>query len=166
MAQHCSALVLLHFLQLSAYARVRPVHVQAAALLAAPACAFYLPGVAPREYADGDKVEIKVHKLSSPKTHLPYDYYSLPFCKPDEITRNAENLGEVISGAIIQNSPYELYMGKSEFKIPCRSELNKAEKTSLSNKVRKDYRVHMIMDNLPAATKMIAEMPDGSKKDM
>ena len=30
--------------------------------------AFYLPGVAPREYADGDKVEIKVHKLSSPKT--------------------------------------------------------------------------------------------------
>jgi len=24
----------------------------------------------------------------------------------------------------------------------------------------------MIMDNLPAATKMIAEMPDGTKKDM
>ena len=29
-----------------------------------------------------------------------------------------------------------------------------------------DYRIHMIMDNLPAATKMIAEMPDGTKKDM
>jgi len=135
-------------------------------LLAASAAGFYLPGVAPREYADGDKVEIKVHKLSSPKTHLPYDYYSLPFCKPDEILRNAENLGEVISGAIIQNSPYELYMGKSEFKIACRSELDKKQKAALSNKVRQDYRVHMIMDNLPAATKMIAEMPDGSKKDM
>lgn len=34
------------------------------------------------------------------------------------------------------------------------------------NKVRMDYRIHMIMDNLPAATKMIAEMPDGTKKDM
>ena len=78
----------------------------------AGASGFYLPGVAPREYADGDKVEIKVHKLSSPKTQLPYDYYSLPFCKPDEISRQAENLGEVMSGAIIQNSPYELYMGK------------------------------------------------------
>ena len=42
--------------------------------LAAFADAFYLPGVAPREYADGDKVEIKVHKLSSPKTQLPYEY--------------------------------------------------------------------------------------------
>ena len=122
--------------------------------------------MAPREYADGDKVEIKVHKLSSPKTHLPYDYYSLPFCKPEEISRQAENLGEVISGAIIQNSPYELYMGKSEFKIACRSELTKAQKNALSTKVRQDYRVHMIMDNLPAATKMIAEMPDGTKKDM
>ena len=64
------------------------------------------------QYADGDKVEIKVHKLSSPKTQLPYDYYSLPFCKPEEVSRQAENLGEVMSGAIIQNSPYELYMGK------------------------------------------------------
>jgi len=111
-------------------------------------------------------VDIKVHKLSSPKTQLPYDYYSLPFCKPEEISRQAENLGEVISGAIIQNSPYELYMGKSEFKVACRSVLTKPQKTALSVKVRQDYRVHMIMDNLPAATKMIAEMPDGTKKDM
>ena len=87
-------------------------------LLAAAAEAFYLPGVAPREYADGDKVEIKVHKLSSPKTQLPYDYYSLPFCKPEEISRQAENLGEVMSGAIIQNSPYELYMGKVGAALP------------------------------------------------
>ena len=57
------------------------------------ASGFYLPGVAPREYADGDRVEIRVHKLSSPKTHLPYDYYSLPFCKPEEITRVAEVQG-------------------------------------------------------------------------
>ena len=130
------------------------------------AVAFYLPGVAPREYADGDRVEIKVHKLSSPKTQLPYDYYSLPFCRPEELTRAAENLGEVMSGAIIQNSPYDLYMGKSEFRVACRSQLDRKQKQALSTKVRQDYRVHMIMDNLPAATKMIAEMPDGTKKDM
>jgi len=57
-------------------------------------------------------------------------------------------------------------MGKSEFKVCCRSKLNRAQKTNLVNKVRMDYRIHMIMDNLPAATKMIAEMPDGTKKDM
>lgn len=128
--------------------------------------AFYLPGVAPREYVDGERVDISVHKLSSPKTHLPYDYYSLPFCKPAELVRAAENLGEVISGARIQNSPYEIYMGRSVFKIACRSVLNKLQKAALTVKVRQDYRVHMIMDNLPAATKMIAEMADGTKKDM
>ena len=48
----------------------------------------------------------------------------------------------------------------------CRNKLNRAQKTNLVNKVRMDYRIHMIMDNLPAATKMIAEMPDGTKKDM
>tara|TARA_B110001452_G_scaffold203778_1_gene173753 strand:- start:1044 stop:1775 length:732 start_codon:yes stop_codon:yes gene_type:complete len=108
-----------------------------------------------------------VHKLSSPKTHLPYDYYSLPFCEPPGgKIRVAENLGEVLHGSIIQNSPYEVLMGKSEFKVCCLSKLTRAQKTNLVAKVKKDYRIHMIMDNLPAATKMIAEMPDGTKKDM
>ena len=79
--------------------------------------AFYLPGVAPREYADGEGVEIRVHKLSSPRTHLPYDYYSLPFCKPERLVKQAENLGEVLHGAVIQNSPYEINMGRSEFRV-------------------------------------------------
>eukprot|EP00308_Calcidiscus_leptoporus_P021395 CAMPEP_0119373146 /NCGR_PEP_ID=MMETSP1334-20130426/23659_1 /TAXON_ID=127549 /ORGANISM="Calcidiscus leptoporus, Strain RCC1130" /LENGTH=626 /DNA_ID=CAMNT_0007390823 /DNA_START=79 /DNA_END=1959 /DNA_ORIENTATION=+ len=127
---------------------------------------FYLPGVAPREYKDNERVEIRVHKLSSPRTHLPYDYYSLPFCRPAEIVKQAENLGEVLHGAVIQNSPYDIYMGKSEFRVACRVKLERGHRVSLAQRVRQDYRVHMIMDNLPAATKMIAEMPDGTKKDM
>lgn len=128
--------------------------------------AFYLPGVSPREYAEGERVEIRVHKLSSPRTHLPYDYYSLPFCKPETLVKQAENLGEVLHGAMIQNSPYEIFMGKSEFRVACRVQLTKMQRVNLAQRVRQDYRVHMIMDNLPAATKMIAEMPDGTKKDM
>ena len=57
-------------------------------------------------------------------------------------------------------------MGRSEFRIACRVELNKHQRVTLAQRIRQDYRVHMIMDNLPAATKMIAEMPDGTKKDM
>ena len=139
---------------------------QRALALIASAQAFYLPGVAPRDYMDSDKVEIRVHKLSSPRTHLPFDYYSLPFCRPDNLVKQAENLGEVLHGAVIQNSPYEVFMGRSEFRIACRVGLTKAQKITLSQRVRQDYRVHLIMDNLPAATKMIAEMADGTKKDM
>ena len=33
----------------------------------------------------GEPIDIKVNKLDSIKTQLPYDYYSLPFCQPDAI---------------------------------------------------------------------------------
>ena len=34
----------------------------------------------------GEKVKMKVGKLSSAKTHLPYNYYDLPFCRPKGVT--------------------------------------------------------------------------------
>jgi hypothetical protein len=34
------------------------------------ASGFYLPGVAPREYLDGEKVEVKVNKLTSTVTQV------------------------------------------------------------------------------------------------
>jgi transmembrane 9 superfamily protein 2/4 len=40
-----------------------------------------------------DPIAIKVNKLSSIKTQLPYDYYSLPYCRPERIVNFAENLG-------------------------------------------------------------------------
>ena len=51
-------------------------------LLAALSAAsgFYLPGVAPKDYEDMEKVEIKVNKLTSTKTQMPIDYYDLGIC--------------------------------------------------------------------------------------
>ncbi|EOD32416.1 hypothetical protein EMIHUDRAFT_468029 [Emiliania huxleyi CCMP1516] len=126
-------------------------------LLLAPVAAFYLPGVAPHEYLDNEKV----NKLSSTKTQLPYDYYSLPFCRPAEVVNKMENLGEVLHGSVIKNSAYDISMGKIEFRVLCKRTLEPAEATLLHTRIRQDYRVHMIMDNLPAATKMIRELPDG-----
>jgi hypothetical protein len=54
----------------------------------------------------GDPLQVKVNKLTSIKTQLPYTYYSLPFCKPATIVDSAENLGEVLRGDRIENSPY------------------------------------------------------------
>ena len=54
-------------------AQKRPLQLLCAslALLCAPcASAFYLPGVALREYAEGERVEIKVNKITSTKTQL------------------------------------------------------------------------------------------------
>ena len=78
------------------------------ALASSVASAFYLPGVAPRDYAKGDAINVKVIKLDSIKTQLPYDYYSLPFCRPPAVEESAENLGEVLSGDRIENSMYKV----------------------------------------------------------
>ena len=56
----------------------------------------------------GDKLNLKVNKLSSTKTQLPYEYYSIPYCQPDPIVSSAENLGEVLRGDRIENSLYEV----------------------------------------------------------
>eukprot|EP00965_Chrysotila_dentata_P004155 134446-Pleurochrysis_carterae.AAC.1 len=119
---------------------------------------FYLPGVAPREYQKGEHVEIKVNKLSSTKTQLPYEYYALPFCQPEEVVYVAENLGELLRGDRIMNSHYELKMQiPEECKILCRKELTAAEVGEFSTRIEEDYRVHWVMDNLPSATKYVDE---------
>lgn len=57
-------------------------------------------------WMQGDLLKVKVNKLTSVKTQLPYSYYSLPYCKPEKIVDSAENLGEVLRGDRIENSPY------------------------------------------------------------
>ncbi|KAK4373004.1 hypothetical protein RND71_008388 [Anisodus tanguticus] len=56
--------------------------------------------------AMGDFLHVKVNKLSSTKTQLPYDYYFLAYCKPPRVSNSAENLGEVLRGDRIENSVY------------------------------------------------------------
>lgn len=57
-------------------------------------------------FSQDDELQVKVNKLSSTKTQLPYDYYFLDYCKPSKIMNSAENLGEVLRGDRIENSVY------------------------------------------------------------
>ena len=54
--------------------------------------AFYVPGVAPQDFAKGGKIDVRAIKMTSSHTQLPYEYYSLPICKPadDEIEYKAQ----------------------------------------------------------------------------
>ncbi|KAJ3693342.1 hypothetical protein LUZ60_008822 [Juncus effusus] len=111
---------------------------------------FYLPGVAPADFQKGDPLLVKVNKLTSIKTQLPYSYYSLPYCKPDVILDSAENLGEVLRGDRIENSPYVFEMREPQMcRIVCKIKLNEKEAKELKEKIEEEYRVNMILDNLP-----------------
>ena len=124
-------------------------------LVSAPsASSFYLPGVAPRDYDEGEPINVKVIKLDSVKTQLPYDYYSLPFCRPDKIVEIDENLGEVLSGDQIENSPYWVHMKVVETcKVLCVMEYSDDELARFADKIEDEYRVNWLLDNIPAATK-------------
>ncbi|PRW59585.1 transmembrane 9 superfamily member 7 [Chlorella sorokiniana] len=114
------------------------------------AAAFYLPGVAPQDFKKGDPITFKVNKLMSVK-NLPYQFYSLPYCRPDKVVSSAENLGEVLRGDRIENSLYDTKFRQDQHcTIVCRLEsLTKAQDKAFKSKISDEYRVNMILDNLP-----------------
>lgn len=77
------------------------------------ALGFYLPGVAPIEYQEGEPITVSVNQLTSVHTQLPMRYYDLPFCRPDTIVDDRENLGELLTGDLIENSNYEVRLPSS-----------------------------------------------------
>jgi transmembrane 9 superfamily member 2/4 len=54
-------------------------------LLASSGTCFYLPGVSPRVFKDQENVNMRVQALISTEKPLQYDYYQLPFCKPEKV---------------------------------------------------------------------------------
>ncbi|GFH09283.1 transmembrane 9 superfamily member, partial [Haematococcus lacustris] len=104
--------------------------------------AFYLPGVAPQDFKRKDVMYLKVNKLSSIKNQLPYEYYSLPYCRPEKIVQSAENLGEVLRGDRIENSLYQIQMRVDEqCKFLCRIDsLSSAQAKAFRLKIEDDYR--------------------------
>ncbi|XP_005089168.1 transmembrane 9 superfamily member 4 isoform X1 [Aplysia californica] len=131
---------------------------------------FYLPGVAPSEFSFGNEVEVKAVKLTSTKTQLPYEYYSLPFCPPlAGVVYKGENLGEVLRGDRIVTTPYMVNMAHDDkCKVLCQDKdkkyvsnrLSEISSKAFADKIKHDYYVHLITDNLPCATRI--SMPDGS----
>lgn len=126
--------------------------------------------------------EVKAVKMTSSRTQLPYDYYSLQFCrsKNGALHYKSENLGEVLrgnqqnllldvqishnkfifSGDRIVNTPYEVRMNKN---INCRLLCNTNEQPinwdlqeskKVAERIQHEYFVHLIVDNLPVATRI------------
>jgi transmembrane 9 superfamily protein 2/4 len=54
------------------------------------------------------QVPLYVSKLTSVKTQMPYEYYTLPYCRPKKFGLQSENLGEALSGDRIENSVYKV----------------------------------------------------------
>ncbi|CAM2699090.1 unnamed protein product [Rotaria socialis] len=122
-----------------------------------PITTFYIPGVAPLDFKEGENVEVKAVKMTSTKTQLPYDYYDVAMhCKPANGTKyKSENLGEILRGDRIVNTKFKVEMATN---VGCQTlckdkHLNKQQSSTIGKRIRKNYYVHLLIDNLPCATK-------------
>ncbi|KAL1632988.1 Transmembrane 9 superfamily member 1 [Diplodia seriata] len=128
-----------------------------------PASAYYLPGVLPTSYKEGDKVPLLVNHLtpgnSPDDSHVhsvfSFDYY-LPefhFCQPSGGPKYiSESLGSILFGDRIQTSPFELYMGKNETCKPaCREQTYEPSDAQFVNqRILQNYNLNWLIDGLPA----------------
>nr|CAB3450919.1 unnamed protein product [Digitaria exilis] len=102
-------------------------------------------------YKQGEEIGAKVNSLTSIETELPFSYYSLPYCHPEGgIKKSAENLGELLMGDQIDNSPYRFRINVNESLYLCTTNpLDEADVKLLKQRSRDLYQVNMILDNLP-----------------
>ncbi|PSC75978.1 Transmembrane 9 superfamily member 4 [Micractinium conductrix] len=127
--------------------------------------AWYLPGTYPVEFLQGDVIQAEVNSLVSSETEMPIGYYSMPFCKPAEgVHRSTStiNPGTILLGVRIENSPYNFtIMTKQQGLTVCNGDeypdnafpaLNPKQVKLLQDKIRQQYRVRLILDNLPITT--------------
>ncbi|KAI9346766.1 hypothetical protein DFJ73DRAFT_837471 [Zopfochytrium polystomum] len=138
---------------------------RAAALLAAvlafsasPAAvdAYYLPGVAPTDYALGDPVRLQVNALTSidSKSLLPYDYYygKFHFCEPDTKEKQLESLGSILFGDRLYNSPFKInVLQNTTCAKLCTTKIPKDDAAFVNARILEGYYHSWFIDGLPAA---------------
>ena len=140
--------------------------VAASLLLSVGTNAFYLPGVAPTVFKDDQEVTSYVSSVISPESTLQFDYYTVPFCRPSEVTDLAESLGEALVGDKAQTSAYKFLVNRNvNCAILCRKQYTHAEMSRLADFALLDYRANMRLDNLPLAEMAEVVQEDSEKAD-
>ncbi|KAH9070708.1 hypothetical protein EDB83DRAFT_2367754 [Lactarius deliciosus] len=131
-----------------------------------PVHAFYLPGAAPHDYIEGEKVGLFVNALfpgpddTKLRSLINYDYYhpQFHFCEPHGGPRKqSESLGSILFGDRIFDSPYDIQMLKDNAtcKFLCMSTVPTEDAKFINDRILEDYALNWLMDGLPAATMMI-----------
>ena len=125
-------------------------------LQALSSTAFYLPGVAPQSWNEGDPVVVEVDSLTSPKTRLPYDYYDFPFCRPEKgVVAAGETLGEIFAGMRTESTGYEVTMNENfNCKVLCKVDMDTKQIKQMKQLIDDQYVINLMVDNLPGAMEM------------
>ncbi|KAE8729406.1 Transmembrane 9 superfamily member 5 [Hibiscus syriacus] len=102
-------------------------------------------------YNVGDHVPLFVNKvapLDNPSE--TYQYYELPFCRPDPVIQKKESLGEVLSGDRLTSALYKLnYRENKVAETLCHKKLQGDDVAKFRDAVINDFYFQMYYDDLP-----------------
>ncbi|KAK9185651.1 hypothetical protein WN943_026009 [Citrus x changshan-huyou] len=114
-------------------------------------------------YNAGDLVPLLVNKvgpLNNPSE--TYQYYDLPFCRPEPIKWKKETLGEVLNGDRLASALYELKFLEAKTGVTlCSKKLKVDEVAKFRKAVADDFYFQMYYDDLPIWG-YIGKIEDGS----
>mmetsp|Transcript_8510 Transcript_8510/g.25566 ORF Transcript_8510/g.25566 Transcript_8510/m.25566 type:complete len:621 (+) Transcript_8510:79-1941(+) len=123
----------------------------ATVLIAARCGLAQLPGVSPDGYPAGEKLEILAHKLTSERSKVPFDYYSLPFCHSGKARSKYKfNLAQVLTGERTRATWYDVQMKvERNCEALCTAHFPKRSIKKLRRLINDKYKVHLSLDGLP-----------------
>lgn len=144
--------------------KISPFAALLTTLIAIPelASAFYLPGVAPTTYKEGDLVPLNVNRLTpvgsnqdgTLRSVISFDYYNedFHFCKPHDGPQSvSESLGSILFGDRILTSPFELKMVKNETcKTLCKTTYPQSSALFVNRRIAQGFALNWLVDGLPA----------------
>mmetsp|Transcript_42360 Transcript_42360/g.165386 ORF Transcript_42360/g.165386 Transcript_42360/m.165386 type:complete len:652 (-) Transcript_42360:404-2359(-) len=131
--------------------------------------AFYLPGIAQENFEEGFPLPVYADRLFAPGLagQLPFEYFSLPFCRgpPETLRQQHLNLGEILLGQRNQLTDYKINMLANETcRVYCSQHFTSKEVQKFADKIMNGYFVSLNVDNMPAV--MRQETPKGPKFSM
>ncbi|CAL9214169.1 unnamed protein product [Arabidopsis halleri] len=102
-------------------------------------------------YNAGDHVPLFVNKVGPLRNPSEtYQYYDLPFCRPEPVIEKQETLGEVLNGDRLMSSLYELKFREDKTHLVlCRKRLTSSDVARFRDTIAQDYYFQMYYDDLP-----------------
>lgn len=129
-----------------------------------------LPGLAANDFGPDEGLNVFASKMVSRQNRLPYDYYTLPFCRPsrareESAARSKDSrklgLGQILQGERARLTAYQVNVLKEvACDDLCTANFSVADLNLLAARTVKGYRVRLTLDDLP----VVVRGPKGSYK--
>lgn len=122
-----------------------------------------LPGLAANDFEAGEALNMFANKMVSRQNRLPYDYYTLPFCRPsaerERVAARSKDsgrlgIGHILQGERVRLTAYQVgVLHEVECETLCTSNFTVDNMHLLAARVIKGYRVRLTLDDLPVVVR-------------